>query len=133
MRFVHSLDDNVLAHVAGGLTAIVAAATALFSGHILVGGTAPAAPHPPAEPYVEAVPYDDSGTSDRDPVQSLRADTADEHLGLATDSAGASTQPATVGGLSSHILGKEDAVDAMNTDIDTLLQDVKSGRGQRRR
>jgi hypothetical protein len=115
MKFVHSLDDNVLTHLAGGLTALVAAATALFSGPILF-------------PHVSA--------SDSEVV-----DTATESAGDDTATVGVLypqadmvllTEATTAQGLNDRSSEREEAVDAMNVEIDVLLQRMKD-KPQRRR
>lgn len=140
MRFVQSLDDSVLAHIAGGLTAVVAAATALFSGHTLM--------HTGSEPVpVRPLYVDSADSSDSVYGQSVEStpyfDTAEEHLAVSVamvSSTGSGATTATtatdVGAtetLSHHVLRKEDDVDALNTQLDGILKSVKTRQVHRRR
>jgi len=126
MRFVHSLDDSVLVPIAGGLTAIVAAATALFSGHAFFRGehqSDTADSHSPISVEVSlvesAVVEDSAFTSD----SSLYIDTG--HRQDFGSPEGES--------LCGRVLSKEADVDTMNEQLDTLLQDVRAARGHRRK
>ena len=116
MKFVHSLDDNVLTHLAGGLTALVATATALLTGPVLfphrfapdsevVDTASESATDDTAPPVVVGVMYPE-------PVRLTEADVV-QHL-------------------SDRSSEREKAVDAMNVEIDVLLQHMKD-KPQRRR
>jgi len=126
MRFVHSLDDSVLGPLAGGLAATVAAITALVSGPALFSGDADTAYPNPHSPEVAVVgPLDDSA-SGSDIDSSLFFDTGD----------GMTSMPdlnPVEDSLCGRVLNKEADVDTMNDNIDTILRDMKSGRGHRRR
>lgn len=125
MRFVPSLDDSVLVHIAGGLTAVVAAATALFSGHALFDGRAEGASTPPPPDVVEM------GYSDPDsdlPMRYAASATAERDTGSGGDSG---TSPATP--LCDRVRVKEADVDTMNAQLDGLLAEVKTRQGQRRK
>jgi len=127
MRFVHSLDDSVLVHIAGGLTAVVAAATALFSGHALFGGHADVASNPPPPDIVEAMGYFDPDSYSDPPtwyVASTGRDTGREADG---------TETGTATPLCDRVRVKEVDVDTMNEQIDDLLTEVKTRQGHRRR
>ncbi len=113
MKFVHSLDGNVLTHLAGGLTALVATATALFSGPILLLHMSA----PDSE-----VADTDSAEDDTAPVDDLYQQP--EPLLL--------TEATTAQGLNDRSNEREEAVDAMNVEIDVLLQRMKD-KPQRRR
>lgn len=128
MRFVPSLDDNVLVHIAGGLTAVVAAATALFSGQALFGGHADVASTPPPPDIVEEMGYSDPDSDP--PMWYIASATAGRDTGSG-DETGTSTATATP--LCDRVRVKEADVDTMNEHIDGLLTEVKSRQVQRRR
>lgn len=110
MRFVQSLDDSALGFVAGGVAALVATVTALFSGHAYIEKNGAA---------VEAFLVGDSAV----------------HSGVLPegDTGSAWADPAPSGALCDPILRREDDVDDLNEQIDELLRDVKSHKVQRRR
>lgn len=99
MRFAPSWDDSVFAPVA----AVVAAITAMFSGHMIYRK----APSPPPVAYhaplpVDVVPGGDDTDSGADPAR-----------------------------LCDQVLTKEADVDALNDQLDVLLRDVKAHKAQR--
>lgn len=102
MRSVLSWDDSVFAPAA----AVVAAVTALFSGHAIFKHDPP-----PAIP-ISSPPAPDTGGTQGD---------------SGVDSA---TPPAR---LCDQVRTKEGDVDAMNAQIDVLLEDVRAKAGQRRK
>lgn len=124
MRFVPSLDDSVLVHIAGGLTAVVAAVTALFSGQALFGGHADVASTPPPPDIVEEMGYSDPDSDP--PMWYIASATAGRDTGSDT-----STSTATP--LCDRVRVKEADVDTMNEHIDGLLTEVRSRQVQRRR
>lgn len=109
MRSVPSWDDNIFAPVA----AVVAAVTALFSGHVIYRQD----PHPV--------------------VQQAPVDTAPSETGGDTDrvSPDVVTQPSTdpPDRLCDQVLTKEGDVDAMNAQIGDILEEVKARDTQRRK
>ena len=117
MRFVHSLDDSVLGIVAGGVAALVATATALFSGHA----------------YIErgGVPFESFHAGDSAAHSGVWSDGDTGSAAHASVPVGA--DPAPEGSLCEPILLREGDVDELNEQIDELLRDVKSGKAQRRR
>ena len=126
MRFVHSLDDSVLVHIAGGLTAVVAAATALFSGHALFGGRSEVASPPPPPDVVEEMGYSDPDSDP--PMWYIASATAGRDTGSGSDSGTSTATP-----LCDRVRTKEADVDTMNEHIDGLLTEVKARQVQRRR
>ena len=127
MKFAHSLDDSVFGHIAGGLTALVAAATAMFSGHA-VFGTHPSngeslPPH--QSEIVEVIGYSDSGSDTSPPTLWFDSGTATK----GRDTGEPNHPPRKP--LCDRILIKEAGIDTMNDHIDGLLTEVKSRRAQR--
>lgn len=126
MRFVHSLDDSVLAIFSVGLATVVAAVTALFSGHALFGGRAEVASPPPPPDVVEEMGYSDPDSDP--PTWYIASATAGRDTGSGSDSDTSTATP-----LCDRIRTNEADVDTMNEQIDDLLQEVKSRQNQRRR
>ena len=124
MRFAPSLDDSVLVHVAGGLTAVVAAVTALFSGHAMFWHpTESAAPAAPIEVTAQVEPIEGGDTAAPALVEGFVVDTGE----------GAVEPPSPKTPLCDSLRTKEVDVDTLNQELDGLLQDLQSKKHQRRK
>jgi hypothetical protein len=135
MKFVHSLDDNVLMHIAGGLTAVVAAVTALFSGHTLINApTTPLSHPPPSTTFERAHNMGDTGFSDSDGFDGLNYIYSDSNeIRQLTDTNSPDAEPYLYYPLCDRILQKEIEVDALNTQLDGILTEIKTRQRHRRK
>jgi hypothetical protein len=117
------LDDSVFGPIAGGLTALVAAVTAMFSGHAMFG-THPSLP-PHHSEVVEVAGYSDSGSDSSPPTPWFDSGTDTEGRDTGEPKAPAKKP------LCDRILIKEAGIDTMNEHLDGLLTEVRSRRSQR--
>lgn len=125
MKFAQSLDDSLLVPVFGMAAAALAAATAMFGGSVVRDG------HEPPDmdygvPAAAPTHYDVRGRFDTGtvsvPLPAARIDPP-AYMVVHDD---ADT-------LSGHVLNSEPEVDELNDQLDTIVRDLKSSRGQRRR
>lgn len=125
MKFAHSLDDSLLVPVFGMVAAALAAATAMFGGSVVDDG------HEPPDmdyvvPSVAPAHYDVMGRFDTGTVSvPLPEARIDHHAYMVVHE--------DAGTLSEHVLDSEPDVDELNEQLDTVVRDLKSSRGQRRR
>lgn len=108
MRFVPSLDDSVMAGIAGLVAAVVAAATALFSGPAVWKSDAAHTPPPPP----------------------IAAPTSTDELPAHVDLSHVS--PDSGFPLTDRVLLKEEVVDDINAQLDEVLKDVAAQDHRRR-
>ena len=124
MKFAHSLDDSLLVPVFGMVAAALAAATAMFGGSVVDDGHEP----PDMDYDVPAAPahYDVMGRFDTGTVSVPLPEARIDHHAYMVVHEDADT-------LSGHVLNSEPDVDELNEQLDTVVRDLKSSRGQRRR